>query len=144
MSKFHVELGGFAGFDTIEEARAFAVAMEELLEARSENNATGCKIRNMATQTGVSVVAPTYDNALVYVGLQGANTRVNQLANHAKKFTSLDVNLEWHELILNCVNNRYSVDEGIYIQICTSNLKDDVTALDFIESIPEEKIVTAN
>lgn len=144
MSKVHVELGGFAGFDTVEEARAFAHAVEELLDARADSNQTVCKVYDFETQTYREVQPYQLDMSKVFVGLQGATARINQLAVYARKNTVLDSDFDWANFILNCVNNRYSVDESFYIRLCIDNLVDGVSSVDFVAGIPEEKIVPVN
>lgn len=144
MSKVHVELGGFAGFDTVEEARAFAHAVEELLDARADANKTVCKIYDFETQGYRDIHKYELDMSKVFVGLQGATARLNQLAGYARKQTTLPEDFDWAEHILVCVNNRYSVDETTYIRFCSEHLVDGVNSADFVAGLPVEKIVPVN
>lgn len=144
MGKFHVELGGFAGFSSLEEARAFAHAVEELLNARSDSNNTVVKIRDMAEQVNVSVEPLTYNKSKVFVGWQRCNARMNQLASHAKKYTTVVSGVDWSKHILTCVDNHYDVDEELYVQTCEKFLNDGVSLEEFVANIPEEKTVTPN
>lgn len=144
MSNFHVELGGFAGFETVEQSRAFAAAVNELLESHSTVNNVGFKIRDMMSQANVSVEPSTYDRSKVFVGWQRCNARINQLAAHAKKYTTVVSGVDWTKHILVCVDNHYSVDEEAYVETCSHFLNEGVTLEFFAANIPEEKTVTPN
>ena len=144
MSKVHVELGGFAGFDTIEEARAFAHAVEELLDARADVNLTVCKIYDFETQKYCAVREPVMDMSKVFVGWQGVTARMNQLGQYAKKTTTIVDGIDWSKHILKCVDNRYSVDEDLFVETCSKFLNEGLTLEEFVANIPEEKIVPVN
>lgn len=144
MSKVHVELAGFAGFDTVEEARAFAYAVEELLNLRADANNTVAKIYDFENKIYHSIVESVIDMSKVFVGLQGATARLNQLGQYAKKTTTIVDGVDWSKHILKCVDNRYSIDEELYIETCANFLNEGLSIEEFIANIPEGKIIPVN
>lgn len=139
VSKFHLEFNGFAGFTTVEEARAAADALSKLLNNSDLNNVS-LKIRDMVNQRNVDV-AYVADNTNLYTyGLQGSNAYIGKLTNVAKKFMKSEEYeiIDWNGTLLKIENQRYYVDVEVFKDIVKWGLNSDSTVEDFISAIPKQ------
>lgn len=139
MSKFHLEFNGFAGFETLAEARNAAAVLRDVLKDAEFDNA-GLVIRDMFSQRNVNVVDVSEDSSSYTYGLQGCKAYIGKLVTVAGKFMKpeeFDI-IDWQGSLLKIDNQRYWVDIQVFKDIVTWGLKTAFTVEDFISSIPEQ------